>query len=62
LLTSESQHKKLNQEEEIRQSIPPTSLSKNVLQHQVQQWEEEEGMETTIFKKKKEFNTGFSGK
>jgi hypothetical protein len=29
--------------------------------HQVEQWSEEEGMETTVLKKKK-FNTNFRGK
>jgi hypothetical protein len=29
---------------------PPTSLSKTIAQHQVQQWEEEAGMETTLLK------------
>jgi hypothetical protein len=45
-----SHNTKIKSGEKIRQSKPPTSSSKTVAQHQVEQWEEK-GMETTLLKK-----------
>jgi hypothetical protein len=44
-------YRKIKSGKEIRQSKPPTSLSKALAQHKVESLEEEDWIETTFLKK-----------